>query len=63
MYVKVIKNFVRKDDLEYLNKWTLENFTSNPQWFMDARMDNYKEKTRFTTRLHNDFNHKESKVG
>jgi len=60
MYVKVIKNFVTTKDLEQLNKWTLDNFTSNPQWFMDARMDNYKEKTRFTTRLHNDFNHKES---
>ena len=57
MYVKVIKNFVRRDELNILNIWTLQNFVDNPQWYTDAGMDLYKNKTRFTTRLANDVAH------
>lgn len=62
MYVKVIKNFVSGQELNDLNSWTLENFKTNPQWYHDACMDDFREETRFTTRLYNDIDHKEQNI-
>ena len=62
MYVKIVKNFVSKEELNVLNSWTLKNFKCNSHWYKDAGMDEFKEQTRFTTRLGNEVDHKREKI-
>lgn len=62
MYVKLIKNFVDKSDLNHLNLWSLSNFKKNIHQYSDACMDEYLEETRFTTRLKNEVDHKKENI-
>lgn len=62
MYTKVIKNFVRREELKVLNGWCLDNFKNNPQYYKDAHMDPYLEGSRFTTRLSNKIDHKSKNI-
>jgi hypothetical protein len=46
--VKIVKNFITDQEVKVLNQWTLDHY-KNP-YFIDARMNEDEEKTRFTTR-------------
>ena len=48
----VVRNFVSKDIIKCLNKWTLDNCHRN--FFEDAGMDPDNPETRFTTRFPNE---------
>lgn len=56
---KIIKNFISQDEIRSLNKWTLLNYTN--EYFYDANMDLFHERTRLTTRLANEVDYK--KIG
>ena len=46
--VKIVKNFLTDDEVEVLNQWTLDHYKK--PYFMDPRMNEDNEQTRFTTR-------------
>lgn len=52
IYVKVVKNFLFKNEFNQLNSWTLDNWKDS--YFSDANMDPYNSETRFTTRMPNE---------
>jgi hypothetical protein len=52
IYAKIVKNFLFKEEIFKLNKWTIQNW-KNP-YFQDAHMDSLHPNTRFTTRMQND---------
>ena len=52
MNVRIIKNFIKKSDLDILNNWTLSNYKSS--FFNDANMGI--PHTRLTTRYYNQEN-------
>lgn len=45
---KIIKNFLKENELKSLNSWTLNNY-KNP-YFVDPKMNNDAVQTRYTTR-------------
>jgi hypothetical protein len=46
--VKIVKNFITYEEIEVLNRWTLDNYKE--PYFMNPKMNNDNEQTRFTTR-------------
>ena len=46
--VKIVKNFLTDDEVEVLKQWTLDHYKK--PYFMDPRMNEDNEQTRFTTR-------------
>jgi hypothetical protein len=52
--IRVIKNFLEKDEIEVLNSWCLNNYDQD--FFIDAKMDPYYQGTRLTTRRVGKFN-------